>query len=390
MPFNLTNTPTIFQHFINDSVRDYLDIFCTAYLDNILIYSDTVEEHQVHVEKVLEALQRNAVLLKPEKCELDTQSTTYLDLIIEPNSIKMDPRKVGSVRNWTIPKTIKNVQAFLAFTNFYRRFIPQAAFNVLKEVFTTAPILTHFDLEKEITVETDAFDYVSASKRSPTECNYEIYDKELMAIIRSSEEWRPDLKTAAYPITVISDHKNLEYFMSTKQLNRRQARWVEYLSLFNFVIKYRPGKQGGKLDASIRRSGNLPEEGDERQLQQSQVVLKKENFEAKLSLLTGSFSNKPAEKNASLNRLFDERYNTDPFPQKILDMRNKGEQQSKIYHSPSVPRLKADCSNEVAYMYLTMTLSNYGSSNYSMTLSPSEALDMKKHLNSSVVTTTGP
>jgi hypothetical protein len=121
--FNLTNTPIIFQHFINDCVRDYLDMFCTAYLDNILIYSDTVEEHQVHVEKVLEALQRNAGLLKPEKCEFDTQSTTYLDLIIEPNSIKMDPRKVGSVRNWTIPKTIKNMQAFLAFTNFYRRFI---------------------------------------------------------------------------------------------------------------------------------------------------------------------------------------------------------------------------------------------------------------------------
>jgi hypothetical protein len=137
------------------------------------------------------------------------------------------------------------------------------------------------------------------------------------------------LKGLHTQFAVISDHKNLEYFMSTKQLNRRQPRWVEYLSWFNFVIKYRPGKQGGKPDALTRRSGDLPGKGDERQSHQSQVVLKKKNLEAKLSLLAGSLSNEPAEKNASLNILFDEGYNADTLPQKILDMRNKGEQQSK-------------------------------------------------------------
>ncbi|KAH0602908.1 uncharacterized protein H6S33_008558 [Morchella sextelata] len=348
-------------------------MFCTAYLDDILIYSDTFEEHQIHVEKVLEALQRKGVLLKTEKCEFHTQSTTYLGLIIEPNGTKMDPRKVEIVKNWTVPKTVKDVQAFLGFANFYRRFIrgfselaspltrltrkdisfgwtpeAQTAFNAMKEAFTTAPILTHFDPEKEITMETDASDYVSAGilsqyddnstlrpvayfskKHSPDECNYEIYDKELLAIIRSFEEWRPELEGAAHPIAVISDHKNLEYFMSTKQLNRRQARWAEYLSGFNFVIKYRPGKQGGKPDALTRRSGDLPGEGDERQLHQSQVVLKKENLDAKLSLLAGSLSNEPAEKNASLHILFDEGDSADLFPQKILDMRNQGERQSK-------------------------------------------------------------
>ncbi|KAH0609145.1 uncharacterized protein H6S33_001373 [Morchella sextelata] len=373
IPFGLTNAPAIFQHFINDCVCDYLDMFCTAYLDDILIFSDTFEEHQVHVEKVLEALQRNGILLKPEKCEFHTQSTTYLRLIIVPNSIKIDPKKVETVKNWIIPKTVKDVQAFLGFVNSYRRFIrrfselaspltrltrkdisfertpkAQTAFNALKEAFTTAPILTHFDLEKEITVETDASDYVAAGvlsqyddngtlrpvayfskKHSPAECNYETYDKELLAIIRSFEEWRPELEGATHPIAVICDHENLEYFMSTKQLNRRQARWAEYLSRFNFVIKYRPGKQGGKPDALTRRSGDLPGEGDERQLHQSQVVLKKENLDAKLSLLAGSFSNEHAEKNASLHGVFDEGYSADPFPEKILDMRNKGERQSK-------------------------------------------------------------
>ncbi|KAH0609702.1 uncharacterized protein H6S33_012248 [Morchella sextelata] len=235
----------------------------------------------------------------------------------------MDPRKVETVKNWTVTKTVKDVQAFLGFANFYRRFIrgfsevvspltrltckdisfgwtpeAQTAFNALKEAFTTAPILTHFDPEKEITVETDASDYVSAG-HSPAECNYEIYDKELLAIIRSFEEWRPELEGAAHPIAVISDHKNLEYFMR------------------------------GKPDALTRRSGDLPGEGDERQLHQSQVVLKKENLDVKLSLLAGSFSNEPAEKKASLHGLFDEGYSADPCPQKILDMRNKDERQSK-------------------------------------------------------------
>jgi hypothetical protein len=111
----------------------------------------------------------------------------------------------------------------------------------LKQVFTTAPILRHFDYDREIIVETDASDYISASvlsqyddegilhpvtfftkKHTPGECNYEIYDKELIAIIRAFEEWRPELEGILYPIQVLSDHKNLEYFMSMKLLNRYQ------------------------------------------------------------------------------------------------------------------------------------------------------------------------
>jgi len=125
----------------------------------------------------------------------------------------------------------------------------QAAFDQLKNAFTTAPILRHFDYEREIIVETDASDYVSAGillqhdddgilhpvafyskKDSPAECKYEIYDKELLAIVRAFEEWRPHLEGSSHPIRVLTDHKNLEYFMSTKLLNRRQARWSEFLS----------------------------------------------------------------------------------------------------------------------------------------------------------------
>ena len=102
-----------------------------------------------------------------------------------------------------------------------------------------------------------------SKKHSPAECNYEIYDKDLMAMIRCFEEWRAELESSPHPIRVLSDHKNLEYFMSTKLLSRRQARWSEFLSRFNFRIVYRPGKAGGKPDALTRRSGDLPKEGDE-------------------------------------------------------------------------------------------------------------------------------
>ena len=118
-----------------------------------------------------------------------------------------------------------------------------------------------------------------SKKHSPAECNYEIYDKELMAIVRAVEEWRPNLESAKEVIEVLSDHKNLEYFTTTKLLNRRQARWLEFLSRFNFKIKYRPGKAGGKPDALTRRSGDLPKGGDERLKFQNQVILKPENLD---------------------------------------------------------------------------------------------------------------
>ena len=132
----------------------------------------------------------------------------------------------------------------------------QRAFDLLKQHFTTAPILAHFDYEKECIVETDASDNMSAGmlsqysskdgklysvaffsqKYSSQKVNYEIYDKELLAIIKAFEEWRPMLERAGLPIKILIDHQNLQYFMTTKQLSCRQARWSEYLFRFNFVI----------------------------------------------------------------------------------------------------------------------------------------------------------
>jgi hypothetical protein len=117
-----------------------------------------------------------------------------------------------------------------------------------------------------------------SKKMSPAECNYEIHDKELLAIVKAFEEWRPELMGTDpnKPVKVYSDHRSLEYFMTTKKLNRRQARWSEFLSEFQFQIQYRPGKQGTKPDSLTRRPGDKPTDPhtDERELYQQQVLLK--------------------------------------------------------------------------------------------------------------------
>ena len=236
-----------------------------------------------------------------------------------------------------------------------------------------AQVLRYFDLDKEIIVETDASDYFSvgvmsqydadgilysvaffSKKHSPAECNYEIYDKTLMAMIRCFEEWRAELESSPHPIRVLSDYKNLEYFMSTKLLSRRQARWSEFLSRFNFRIIYRPRKAGGKPNALTQRSGDLPKERDERTAFQGQVVLKPHNLidtPGALILTCGQVAGEPAvvvEEPAtiaegpalpaegparaaekSIEELFNEAYTKDPTPDDVLGQLRRGQTYSK-------------------------------------------------------------
>ena len=281
-----------------------------------MIYSGNEEEDSGQVLKVLKRLQERGLQVDIDKCEFSVKEVKYLGLIVTTDGIKKDPKKIEAVLKWATLEFVKDVQAFLGFANFYRRFISrfsqrtrslteltngeqittksgkkrtkyntftwsedcQRAFEDLKEAFTTAPVLAHYDPALETWVETDSSDFVSAGvlsqmhdgvlkpvayfskKMTPAECNYMIYDKKLLAIGKSFEVWRPEIASAApdKPVKVYTDHKNLEHFMTTKQLNRRQARWAEFLSEFNFMITYRPGKQGEKPDTLTRRSQDLP------------------------------------------------------------------------------------------------------------------------------------
>jgi len=118
MPFRLTNASANFQALINDVLRPYLDDFCTTYIDNIMIYSNTLKEHKEQVYKVLKALSDAGLHLKPEKCQFHKQEVKYLGFIIGTDGIRMDPEKICCILDWQTPKNITNVQCFLGFASF--------------------------------------------------------------------------------------------------------------------------------------------------------------------------------------------------------------------------------------------------------------------------------
>ena len=123
MPFRLHKAPAIFQHFINNILREYLDIFISAYIDDLLIYSKTLREHKEHVRKVLGKLRENGLQIDIEKCKFYIKEVLYLGMIIGKHGIKMDPAKVAAIKEWARPENVKDVQSFMGFANFYRRFI---------------------------------------------------------------------------------------------------------------------------------------------------------------------------------------------------------------------------------------------------------------------------
>ena len=228
LPFGLTNDPATYQQYMNDILFEYLNDFCQAYLDDILIYSKTKKDHVKHVRLILQKLREAGLQVDILKCEFHVQETKFLGLLVSIDGLRMDPAKIQAVVDWATPTNLKEVQAFIGFCNFYRRFIRdfskivkpmisltgkgiifdwspacQEAFKQLKINVTQAPTLRHFDRSKEAILETDSSDYVNGGVLSqyddegvlhpvafysknltPAECNYQIYDKELLAIIR--------------------------------------------------------------------------------------------------------------------------------------------------------------------------------------------------------------
>ena len=302
MPFGLSNAPAVFQALVNDVLRDMLNIFVVVYLDDILIFSRTLEEHQQHVRLVLQRLLENRLFVRAEKCVFHADSVTYLGNIVEAGQMTVDPAKVRAVEEWPRPTNRTQLRRFLGFAGFLRRFIkgfsqiaaplnaltsisrpfswtPEAetALSKLKGLFSTAPVLVHPDPGRQFIVEVDASDtgigailsqrseedqkvhpcaYFSRSY-NPAERNYDVGNKELLAVHDALREWRHWLEGAKMPFTVWSDHKNLTYLRTAKRLNSRQARWALFLGRFDFTLTYRPGSKNVKADALSRQFSSV-------------------------------------------------------------------------------------------------------------------------------------
>uniref|UniRef100_A0A3B1JLN1 ribonuclease H n=1 Tax=Astyanax mexicanus TaxID=7994 RepID=A0A3B1JLN1_ASTMX len=269
MPYGLSVSPSVFQAMVNDVLRDMIGHFVIIFIDDILIYSRTEVEHVQHVRKVLKRLLQMQLYVKAEKCLFHQSSVSFLGYVLSEEVIKMDSAKVEAVLSWPTPRTVKELQRFLGFANFYRRFIrgfsavaapltsalkgggkritwdehTEHAFQTLKDRFTSAPILRHPDPEIQFLVEVDASEvgvgavlsqcqgmppklYPCAffsRKLSEAEKNYDIGNRELLAVKLALEEWRHWLEGAKMPFVVFTDHKNLEYIRTAKRLNPRQA-----------------------------------------------------------------------------------------------------------------------------------------------------------------------
>src|SRR5947207_3862236 len=261
------------------------------------------KDHRRKVKLVLKRLKEAGLQLDIDKCEFECKSVKYLGFLIEVGKgFRMDPEKVTAIQSWEAPRTVKGVRSFLGFANYYRLFIPdfadiarpltdltkkgqpfnwddkaQQAFEELKRHFISDPILAAFDPDRETVLETDASNWATggvlsqyddngdlrpcayfSKKNLLAECNYDIHDKELLAVIRCLEEWDTELRSVK-PFMILTDHKNLEHFIKARRLNKRQMRWAEILARYCFNLSYRPGTLASRPDALSRREKDMPE-----------------------------------------------------------------------------------------------------------------------------------
>ena len=296
MPFGLTNAPATFQTLMNDIFRPFLDRFVMVYLDDILIYSDSPEEHAEHIRKVLDLLRKNKLYCKESKCEFFKTEVAFLGHVISGEGVKADPRKVQAVVDWPQPENVKQVRSFLGLANYYRRYVARfskiaapmtkltkknvpfkwtsdqtESFEALKDALTTAPVLKNPEFGMPFKVTCDASDVAVGavlSQQTPegerpvaflsttltdTERRWPTHDRELYAVVSALHRWRHYVE--GVQTEVLTDHHSLKYFLDQKDLSKRQIRWLEFLQEFGntMTIGYLPGKSNVVADALSRR-----------------------------------------------------------------------------------------------------------------------------------------
>jgi transposase InsO family protein len=323
MFFGLTNSPPTFQAMMDHIFGDLIKAGkMLVYLDDCLLFASSLEELRATTQEVLRRCRQHKLYFKPEKCQFEKTEVDFMGVIISHQSIRMDPIKTKAIDEWPIPTNLREARSFMQFCNFYRDFIPhfstvvkplnllttknhvfewegpqQRAFDLLKSAIRTDVVLITPQEGCSYRLESDASNYAAGAVLHQiidgvprplgffsktfveAERNYEIYDKELLAIMMALDHWRHHLM-GLNGFEIWTDHKNLEYFREAQKLNRRQARWYSTLQDYNFSLHYRPGKAHKIADFLTR--GSHYDKGDDDN--QDIVLLKPEIFFRRLEV----------------------------------------------------------------------------------------------------------
>lgn len=305
MPFGLKNAPSTFQRAMNSILNELIGKCCLVYLDDIIIFGSSLQQHMENLNKVLTKLARANLKIQLDKCEFLRKDCEFLGHIVTQDGIKPNPNKTEKILNWPIPKTTKQIKGFLGILGYYRKFIKDFAkltkpltkclkkdakiihseefiscFSECKQLLTSDPLLKYPDFNNKFILETDASDFALGAvlsqkfednKEHPiayasrtlndTECKYSATEKELLAIIFAIKHFRPYLFGKKFEIR--TDHKPLVWLRQKKDLNSKLLRWKLELEAFEFDIKYKKGTLNNNADALSRIEINANTNSDE-------------------------------------------------------------------------------------------------------------------------------